>query len=101
MALLELRNRLDDLPRLERWVREFGEQHGMAERDMYAQLNVNSNWCAISKKRRGVRAAPSVMSFSAARFRPSRPNVERWRVSAYGCPPIVAVPITGPCTETG
>jgi anti-sigma regulatory factor (Ser/Thr protein kinase) len=36
VALLKLRNNLDDLPALERWVREFAEQHGMAERDQYA-----------------------------------------------------------------
>lgn len=36
MVLLRLRNRLDDLPRLERWLREFGERHGMAERDLCA-----------------------------------------------------------------
>ena len=36
MALLKLRNNLDDLSTLERWVREFAEQHGMAERDQYA-----------------------------------------------------------------
>ena len=36
------------------------------------------------------------MAFSAARFRPSRPNVERLRVSATGMPLEVAVPIIGP-----
>jgi hypothetical protein len=53
----------------------------------------------VRKNFLGVLALPSVMSLSAARFRPSRPKVERLRESAYGLPPIVAVPITGPCTE--
>lgn len=36
MTALSLRNRIDELPRLERWLREFAERHGMAERDLYA-----------------------------------------------------------------
>ena len=66
-----------------------------------AQLNVKPNSFAMSKKRSGEVALPSVMSFSATRLRPSRPNVERLRVSATGRPFDVAVPITGPCTDTG
>ena len=73
----------------------------VAFREAYAQLNVNPNWLAARKNFFGVVALPSVMSLSAARLRPSRPNVERLRVSAYGLPPMVAVPITGPCTEVG
>lgn len=36
MSVLNLRNRIDELPRLERWLREFAERHGIAERDLYA-----------------------------------------------------------------
>ena len=71
------------------------EKYAVAVREAYAQLNVKPNWFAASKNRCGVVALPSVMSFSAPRLRPSRPNVERLRVSAYGRPPTVAVPMTG------
>jgi hypothetical protein len=54
----------------------------------------------MRKKREGEVAFPSVMSFSAPRLRPSRPNVERRRESAYGFPPTVAVANTPPCTVT-
>ena len=74
-------------------------KYAVALRETYAQLKVKPNWLAAVQKRSGVVALPSVMSFSAPRLRPSRPNVERLRASAYGWPPTVAVPITGPCTE--
>ena len=60
---------------------------------------MNPNWLAAFQNFRGVEALPAVMSCSAARLRPSRPNVERLRASAYGFPPTVAVPITEPCTD--
>jgi len=63
-------------------------------------LKVNPNWFAARQKREGLDALPSVISFSAARLRASRPNVERLRERAYGFPPTVAVANTGPCTET-
>jgi hypothetical protein len=63
-------------------------------------LKVNPNWFAVRQKRDGLDAFPSVMAFSAPRFRASRPNVERRRERAYGLPPTVAVANTGPCTVT-
>ena len=77
------------------------EKNAVSFREAYAQLNVNSNSLAASKNRRAVSALPSVMSLSAARLSPSRPNVERFRVRATGCPSTVAVPIIGPWTDTG
>ncbi len=58
------------------------EKYAVSDRDTYAQLNVNPNLLAILKNLFGVVALPSVMSFNAPRFSPSRPNVDRLRASA-------------------
>src|SRR6185369_3727546 len=74
------------------------EKYAVRFRDTYAQLKVKPNWLAVRQKRDGEDALPSVMSFSAPRLSPSRPNVERFRERAYGAPPTVAVAKTFPCT---
>ncbi len=65
----------------------------------YPQLKVKPNLFATAQKSSAVAASPSVMSLSAPRLSPSRPNVDRCRLSAMGRPSEVAVPITGPWTE--
>src|SRR5262245_27517623 len=77
------------------------EKYAVVTRDAYAQLNVKPNSSAVAKNCSGVGATPSVTSLSAARLRLSRPKVDRSRVNAYGRPPMVAVPMTGPCTDVG
>ncbi len=76
------------------------EKYAVLSRDTYAQLKVNPNWLATFQNCVWLAALPSVMSFSAARLSASRPNVDRFRESAYGLPPTVAVAKTGPCTDT-